>query len=278
MHIYLVSLIDKKVQEAMVKFSKLPIQTSVLTIRPLEELLYHSGTILKTYIKLLKTLHILPDYNHYYRRQLLIKYTLNTVIIENNQVINKDYLQAIQNMVLSYLQDESSDQPAIVPIHIHFTTMSETFLISGISICKRDKTLAYSLLHETAMPNSQIHGYSIPGYLEELWDTYLQNPYISLRALCSGHRKSYTVFQKDSKRYLGTTFYRFYQQYKMLEALDDLMLTDLSIKEIAYKHEFTDYNQLYKLFHRQYRFPFKDIPRLIIENVMLRGVLFAIFL
>jgi hypothetical protein len=278
MHIYLVSLIDKKVQEAMVKFSNLPIQTSVLSIRPFEELLYHSGTILKTYIKLLKTLHILSkDYDHYYRRQLLIKHTLSTVIIENNQAVNKDYLRAIHNMVLPFLQDESSDQPAIIPIHIHFTTISETFLFSGISICKRDNTLAYSLLHETSMPNSQIHGYSIPGYLEELWDTYLQNPSTSLRALCSGH-KSYTGFQKDSKHYLGTTFYRFYQQYKMLEVLDDLMLTDLSIKEIAYKHEFTDYNQLYKLFHRQYRFPFKDISRLAIENIMLHGVLFAIFL
>lgn len=270
MHIYLVSLIDKKVQEAMVKFSNLPIQTSVLTIRPFEELLYHSGSILKTYIKLLKTLHILSnDYDHYYRRQLLIKHTLSTVIIDNNQTINKDYLQAIQNRVLPYLQDETSDQPTIIPIHIHFTTMRETFLFSGISICKRDKALAYSLLHETAMPNSQIQGYSIPRYLEELWDTYLQNPSTPLRVLCSGYRKSYTGFQKDSKRYLGTTFYHFYQQYKMLEVLDDLMLTDLSIKEIAYKHQFTDYSLLYKLFHKKYRFPFKDIPRLVVENIML---------
>jgi AraC-like DNA-binding protein len=271
MHIFLVSLIDKKVQEAMVKFSNLPIQTSVLTIRPLEELLHHSGTMLKTYIKLLKTLHILSkDYDHYYRRPLLIKHTLNTVIIENNSAINKDYLQAIQNRVLPYLQDGTSDQPTIIPIHIHFTTMSETFLFSGISICKRDNAFAYSLLHETAVPNSQIQGYNIPKYLEELWDTYLQNPSISLRALCSLHRKSYTGFQKDSKRYLGTTFYRFYQQYKMLEVLDDLILTDLSIKEIAYKHEFTDYSLLYKLFHRKYSFPFKDIPRLVVENIMLR--------
>ncbi len=255
----------------MVKFSNLPIQTSVLTIRPLEELLHHSGTMLKTYIKLLKTLHILSkDYNNYYRKQLLIKHTLNEVVVVNGESINKDYLRSVHNIILSYLQQNNPDKTSITPIHIHFTTMRETFLFSGICIYKRDQALAYSLLHETAMPNSQIQGYNIPRYLEELWDTYLQNPSTSLRALCSGYRKSYTGFQKDSKLYLGTTFYHFYQQYKMLEVLDDLMLTDLSIKEIAYKHEFTDYSLLYKLFHRKYRFPFKDIPRLVVENIMLR--------
>lgn len=263
MHIYQLAIIDQKLKEAMAKFSLLPVHTSIFDAALFEQLLDDSRVLIKTYISLLKSLQILPKENHYYKGHSLIKHTVNGA--EADGTIDPDYLTVIQNLVLPHLVGNSSDKKQIFPIHIHFTTSTEVYLFSGIGLYKQDESRVYSLLHEMSMPVNYISyaSHAKCNYLLSIFYTEEYNERQSIHTLYPRYNISYLQFRKDCKICLGTTFYNFYMKMKMLDVLDDIMLTNLSLKEIAHKNNFSSYIAMHQLFKRKYNFPLYIIPRIL---------------
>ncbi|MBT2621261.1 helix-turn-helix domain-containing protein [Chryseobacterium sp. ISL-6] len=266
MHIYQLTIIDKKLKEAIAKFSLLPINTSIFDAGLFEQLLHDSRVLIKTYISLLKLLQILPEQNQYYKGHFLIKHTATGV--EADGEIHPDYLTAIQNLVLPHLLSRTSDRKQILPIHIHFTTSKEVYLFSGISLLKQDESTMYSLLHEMSMPINHISytSHSRCNYLLSIIYAIEYNERQSIHNLYPIYNISYRQFRKDCKICLGTTFHNFYIKMKMLDVLNDIMLTNLSLKEIAHKNNFSSYIAMYQLFKRKYNFPLNIIPRILIGS------------
>lgn len=263
MHIYQLTIIDQKLKEAMAKFSLLPINTSIFDAGLFEQLLHDSKGLIKTYISLLKSIQILPEQNQYYKGHFLIKHTVNGA--EADEAIHPDYLTAIQNLVLPHLFGDSSDNPQIFPIHIHFTTSIEVYLFSGICLYKQDESIVYSLLHEMSMPVNYISytSHAKCNYLLTIFYTEEYNERQSIHNLYPRYNVSYRQFRKDCKICLGTTFYNFFIKLKMLDVLDDITLTNLSLKEIAHKNNFSSYIAMHQLFKRKYNFPLHIIPRIL---------------
>ncbi|WP_312299169.1 hypothetical protein [Chryseobacterium sp.] len=263
MHIYQLAIIDQKLKEAMAKFSLLPVHTSIFDAALFEQLLDDSRVLIKTYISLLKSIEILPEENHYYKRHFLIKHTVFGT--EADGSIYPDYLTAIQNLVLPHLVSDSPDNRQIFPIHIHFTTSTEVYLFSGIGLYKEDESIVYSLLHEMSMPVNYISyaSHAKCNYLLNIFYAEEYNERQSIHTLYPRYNISYRQFRKDCKICLGTTFYNFYMKMKMLDVLDDIMLTNLSLKEIAHKNNFSSYIAMHQLFKRKYNFPLYIIPRIL---------------
>jgi AraC-like DNA-binding protein len=59
----------------------------------------------------------------------------------------------------------------------------------------------------------------------------------------------------------GDSFYSFWLKGRMMEAVKDIIFTPLSLKEIAFKNRFLDYQNMYKAFTR-HGVVLKTIPRL----------------
>ena len=102
-------------------------------------------------------------------------------------------------------------------------------------------------------------------YLIKLLESYNPDEKGTLQAFIRSKGLSYRQITKDSTAFFENTFYHHYLKIKMIPALEDLMLSTLSYKEIAYKNGFANYHQLYTLFHKTYHFPFHHIPRIALK-------------
>ena len=268
MHIYQLLIIDKKLKDAFVKFSELPVEAVFFDTKLFEQLLCDSGQLVKTYISLLKSLQILSkDYNDYYKQEHLIKHTPGASTIQKGGTIPQDYLIALQNNILPFFEDNFTKWKQIFPIHIHFATGTELYLFSGINLYNRDEPAVYSLLHEMSIPIDFITytGHSRLHYLLSIFNKGEYKKQQSIHSLYPGYKVNYRQFRSDCKICFGTTFYNFFIKTKMLSVLDDIMLTDLSLKETAYKHNFSSYTIMSNLFNK-HKFSLKTIPRIFKEN------------
>jgi AraC-like DNA-binding protein len=261
MHILSTAILDRKVEEAVRRFSTLPYQAAIFSYNLYEQIISHGQMFLKTYIDFLQTAELIPkEFSGYYKRQLVIT-DYNTALIDQDPEIDKDTREA----VLQVLADTARYTPAPrVPLFYRYNTSSEMMLISGITLREESTSKTVSLLHQTGIPVSFIEFKAHKSnYLVPLLEEYQRNPNISVRQLASKSGRSYKLLQKECRMYFGTTFHSFFLKLRMLDVLNDLMFTDLSLKEIAFKNDFSDYSNMYRRFNKQYLFPLQQVPRFL---------------
>jgi AraC-like DNA-binding protein len=120
-----------------------------------------------------------------------------------------------------------------------------------------------AVVHTTAYPPPAASvGNNRYLYLLKLLREFDPEEHGTLKAYVGRQGLSYRQVQKDSSRFFGSPFYRHYLKLKMIRVVEDVLLSTLTYKEIAYKKGFSGYNHLYTLFHKSYSFPLQDIPRI----------------
>ncbi|WP_431609257.1 helix-turn-helix domain-containing protein [Chryseobacterium sp. 'Rf worker isolate 10'] len=264
MHIQLLNILDKKFEDSVAKYARLPFQTTMLNANLYTHILNNNAVMLKNRINFLHAVGLIPMYNGYYKREVLIYHDLKDFQSRSNKTIDAEALKTIQQTIAGHITRADDQQNTVIPIFQHYSSSSELLLLTGISILDKESSTAVSLLHELGMPISMVE-FTIytPVYLTQLLDLYQKDTSLSVQRLATMFGKSYKQIQKDSKLYFGTTLYNFFLKLKMLDTIDDLMFTDLSLKEIAFKNNFADYCSMYKLFNKQYNFPLQQIPRFL---------------
>lgn len=264
MHVQLVAILDKKLEDSAVKFSKLPFQTTIFNSNQYANILNNNAVMLKYRIAFLNAINLIPEYDGYYKQEILIYHDLDRFRCRPDRIIDDLALKAIQQTIVDHLTRSEDQKNTVIPIYQHYNSSAELLLLTGVSIIDKESSTAISLLHQLSMPVTMIE-FNVykPEYLTQLLNTYQNNTDLSLPKLATMFGKSYKQVQKDSKLYFGTTVHNFVLKLKMLDTIDDLMFTDLSLKEIAFKNNFADYSSMYKLFNKQHNFPLQQIPRFL---------------
>lgn len=262
MNFYLISLIDKTLEGAMIKFSKFPREQSAFYYDQDEFLLRHTRKMIDFYLLFFKQIGFLfADYS-YYKNELLKEVDLeNKEFMESNLLFEKSItLHKIKKIELPFLKDE------ILPVHLHCSTKSEIVLVTGIVVLEKENRIPRFVLHKLGVPKKFIE--PTPRhlqYLHKVLECYTSNAQISINKLLPGFDKNYNQFQRDCKRYFGDTFYQFYTKKKMIDGVGDILFSRLSLKEIAHKNSFTDYNSMYKIFKKYDNLTLVNIPRFLKE-------------
>jgi AraC-like DNA-binding protein len=265
MHVQLITILDQKLEEAIVKFSNLPFQSSVFNFSQYDQILQHCGLLLKTHLDFLMAIKLLPHNFEYYKRPIQLTGINNEIYSKVESSIEHNTLQSIRHAIAAQHEDLSKkEHRTVVPIYHHFNDPKELMIFGGVSIMEENKSASVSLLHQLTIPISSVEFTTYrPVYLMELLKAHQKDTSQSVQRLAAQFGKSYKQVQKDSKLYFGTTLYSFILKLKMVDTLQDIMFTDLTLKEIAYKNNFLDYTSMHRIFNKQYKFPFKRIPRFL---------------
>lgn len=264
MHVQLVTILDNKLEEAVRKFSHLPFQISAVNFSIESQILDHSGVMLKSYLHFLVAIELLPRKYNYYKQPIHLMHSRGKVHFKFGNQMDEKVLVAIRDRVNLMLHRYSeNEQNQVISIYEHYNSSDHLMLVAGVSIIDTKSPSAVSLLHQLSLPVNLFEFTTYrPVYLIELLKSYQKDTGLSVQQLAVQYGKSYKQVQKDSKFYFGSTLYNFILKLKMLDTFEDIMFTDLSLKEIAYKNDFQDYGSMYRLF-KQYHFPLKQVPRFL---------------
>nr|WP_199156167.1 AraC family transcriptional regulator [Pedobacter sp. ASV2] len=256
MNIFLLSLVDKSIEGAMIRFSQIPIKSSLMSNTHLEMLGNSVKKIVDTYVSFFKKINVAP-----------VQYQYNTTRIEKRfevtGLLDKS-LNELDNKLLSLITFPI--KTPVIPINFHVHQSGRIFLYTGVGIFESINNTIVFFLYELSISDDLIR-YTPTSlrYLEEILFEVDLSKFKSVRELASSAGKNYNKFQQDCREYFRDTFHQFHNKIKMMKALEDVVLSNYSLKEIAYKNNFSDYNSMYTLFRKKYGFPLHSIPRLMFE-------------
>lgn len=265
MHVQLITILDHKLEEAIVKFSSLPFQAPVFNFNRYDQILQDCGLLIKTHLDFFMAVKLLPHSYQYYKRSIqLTGNNVETYSKVESVNDNSTLLAVNQAIAARHGKLSEKEQSAVVPIYQHFNGTNELMIFAGVGIMEEKTAESVSLLHQLSIPITSMEFTTYrPVYLMELLKDYQKDTSKSVQRLAAQFGKSYRQVQNDSKIYFGTTLYSFVLKLRMLHTLHDIMFTDLTLKEIAYKNNFLDYGSMHRIFSKQYQFPFKRIPRFL---------------
>ncbi|ALR29246.1 hypothetical protein ATE47_01290 [Chryseobacterium sp. IHB B 17019] len=256
MNIYLLSLLDKSIGEAMVRFSELPIKSSLLSTNHLERLSNSLYKVLNSYILFFQKVHIAPDSYFYQKVEPIKHYDLSALVGQNFDQLDKKLLELIPTLL----------ETQTIPVHIHLRTTEDLHLFSGFGILDGETPSISFYLYELTISEASItYTPSALRYLDTILESENNAEVKSLRILVRNFGINYNQFQKDCKEYFGDTFHQFVNKMKMLGALRDQLFTSYSCKEIAHRNGFAGYQNMHFLFRKKYNIPFELFPRLLAE-------------
>ncbi|MDH6254192.1 hypothetical protein M2347_003919 [Chryseobacterium sp. H1D6B] len=257
MNTFLLSLIDKRIDGLMIRFSQLPVKPVLLFYSQNEILVKMSKKLLDTYIHFLQAVGIAPKEYSYCEKPIVKKLS---ILAQDNQHLD-DVEKKLINLITVPLT------PTVIPVNIHVLKSGQLILYTGIGIAETTDTAVSFFLYELSISTVLIkHTPIYLHYLDSMLACYSPDEFPSLRKLPETHnKKNYNQFQNDCREYFGDTFYQFHNKMKMLDALEDIMLSELSLKNIASTNNFRSYNNMYFLFCIRYKFPIDSIPRLFKE-------------
>jgi len=205
-----------------------------------------------------KQIGFLPRGYSYYKSELLTE-----ISMDDNRLLESDRLlkrlvssDGLLNIELPIIKDK------LLVVHVHYSTKTEIHLVIGMAILEKGTATVRFVLHELGIPKHILK--PTPQhlkYLNKVLEHYTASDQKSVKELLKPLDRNYNQFQKDCKEYFGDTFYQFYIKKKMIDAVGDIMFSALSLKEIAHKNGFLDYNNMYKLFKKYKALPLADIPR-----------------
>jgi AraC-like DNA-binding protein len=254
MNIYLLSLIDKSIEGAMIRFSQLPVKSSLLSSNHIEKLANLTKKILDSYIVFFKKVSIVPGDYHYDKQKIVKRFDLLNAI-------NKD-LDELERKLLELTPAILETQ--IIPVNIHVKKSGDLHLYNGIGVINEHSVIFF--LYDLSISETSIeYTPSTLRYLDRILQSENLAEVRSLRILVRNFGKNYNQFQKDCKEYFGDTFHQFINKMKMLGALEDQLFTNYSFKEIAYRNGFATYNNMHFLFRKKYNLPLELFPRLLSE-------------
>lgn len=258
MNIYIISLLDAMIQKNMIVFSHLESVKSMKYFANPKLLTEQLSVVSGFYLSFLKQLKFLPlgAYKHNLNGQYNLEkaQTDNRAIIETIQKINENELKC----------DD------MIPIHLRYSEKNNFHFVAGFVRMKDKKTGSFHLV-DLFLPKDLIK--SIPSnisYVREVLDKYTKetkdcnyrNNQGSIVEFVTSQGYYYNKFLQDCKLYFGDTFYSFTLKRRMIEAANDIVFSEKSLKVIAFKNGFEGYKTMYKAFER-YQIPLPDIPRLV---------------
>jgi len=176
----------------------------------------------------------------------------------------RDYLDLLDNKLISLLTFPLD--ASVIPVNLRLRQSELLLWYSGIALVEDADQSAEFFLNELSFNTFSIR-YSSKNlhYLDRLFEGDKILETVSPRKLASDLGKNYNQFQTDCRDHFGDTFHQFQNKMKMLDALCDVLFTNYSLKEIAYRNNFFNYNSMYILFRKKYEFPIDSIPRLLTE-------------
>ncbi|WP_295677698.1 hypothetical protein [Epilithonimonas vandammei] len=236
MNIGILKIADDKIEEAFNLFSELPFEDSVYSLLLLKKIMEESREMLSFYIDFFKT--IFPDFlinlqsSNYYSNEEKIPFSLKSSF-------QKDYTRFLQ-----------------VVRTLHVSKQKLTFQI-GFKIDHIDNPVY--LLHTVILTTQNIdfknHRFK---YLNKILVQALNEETFSIK---NESEINYRQFLKDSKDYYGSSHQAFVLKMKMVNAIRDIMFTNLTLKEIAFKNNFSSYIAMYNAFHKTNFLNLSKIPR-----------------
>lgn len=257
MNFYLVFYIDKILEEAMVRFAK-SLKHSMFYYDHNGFIFLLTKKMIGFYETFFKQIGFLARGYSYYKSELLTEISLDVKdILESDRLLKRLVsIGGLSDLELPIQKDK------LLPVHIRCSTKTEIHLVTGMAVLEKGSSTVRFVLHELGVPKHLIA--TTPRhlqYLHKALELYPTGGQQSVKALLEHQGRNYNQFQRDCKGYFGDTFYQFYIKKKMIDAVGDIMFSGLSLKEIAHKNGFLDYNNMYKLFKKYKALPLADIPR-----------------
>lgn len=257
MNIFLLSVIHKRIGRVMTSLSQLRHFLFFLKAGHYDILLSQIKMVIDTYVRFFQCVHLLPDDYKYNETTIVKTLVIADGIPEQADNIDKRLLGLV----------ELSTSTGFIPVSIHFTKNGKISLYLGIGIIDSTEKSGRFYLHELSVPTTAFnYSQGDRAYLEDALGNEKIIKIKSLRLLAAEYGKNYNHFQQDCREYFGDTFHQFQNKLRMMDILEDIMFTQQSLKEIAYKHNFAAYSGMYILFHKRYNFPLDSIPRLMSEK------------
>ena len=249
MNFYIVSLLDAMAERNIDLFCNLNFVKSAVFFSDLQELSIRLKTVADYYFNFFKRLEILPD-----------EVTKEEYIGHYDNL----YIKGHEPTVTQNLQKVNQTQPFyndILPIHLRYTDTINMHLVVGIAR-PDDRRNGYLHAIDLCMPKNLIRNVSSNVlYVKDIFDSYSNNQKQTVKDFIESKGYNYSHFQRDCKICFGDAFYSFRLKKNMMDAVGDVIFTDLSLKEIAFKNNFLDYANMYKAFVR-HKVSVTRIPRL----------------
>ena len=257
MNFYLLSIIDEVLEEGMLKLSEFPMGRPMFFYEQDGFILQHSRRMIDFYILFFKQISFLSVGYDYYKGQITREISMENKGLKETDILFKKLINfhGIRNVDFPFIKNQ------VLPVHLHYTTRSELLLATGFAILEKGSLYARFILHQIGVPKDLI--IAVPRHLHylhavlERYETHKP----PMDVLLEDFDKNHNQFQQDCKRYFEDTFYQFYIKKKMIGAVGDILFTGLNLKEIAHQNDFSDYNNMYKVFKKYKALPLADIPR-----------------
>jgi AraC-like DNA-binding protein len=256
MNIFLLSLISKSIGGAMIRLSQLPLQTSIIGLLHKQVIAGLADKVFDTYINFFESVRVIPLGFTYKRVKISKKL--------GEQDFISGHLTLLDRKLINLLQFPL--ETTVSPVDLRIIRPELLQWYSGIVLSEQSNHSAEFYLNELSISRISIR-YSSENlhYLDRLLDGEQILASVSPRKLAAEFGKNYNQFQSDCRNHFGDTFHQFRNKMKMLHAVCDVLFTNCSYKEIAYRNNFLNYNSMYTLFHYKYKFPIDSIPRLLME-------------
>ncbi|PUV24426.1 AraC family transcriptional regulator [Sphingobacterium athyrii] len=249
MNFFIFSLLDAMAKQNISIFCNLNFVKSAVFFSNLHELSIHLKIVADYYFDFLSTLGLLPP-----------------------EAIKKEHVCHYNNLDLSG-SDRTVDQilqkfnrmPAfndeIFPIHLRYTDDDNMHLVVGI-VHEEDDNKGFLHAIDLHLPKNLLK--NVPSnvmYVKDILDSYPIGEKQTVKEFIEKRGYTYSQFQRDCKICFGDAFYSFRLKINMMEAVGDIIFTNLSLKEVAFKNKFLDYANMYKAFVR-HGLSLTNIPRL----------------
>ena len=265
MKTYHLDLLQKHLKKALERYCVLCDSSLERQYLSSETVFSQTKEIIKQYIRLFQAIHFLDHQTEYYYKGFVFSYQE----AEEELASNGEYAEIMKLLTGSYerIAGPVFRDRFFLPIHVLRISAAEIQIFIGVVTREQHHYTISVVTHQTVYPRHPASiGNSRYRYLLKLLETYEFDEYATLKTFVNSKGLSYRQFQKDSNSFFESSFYHHYLKIKMIPVLEDLLLSTLSYKEIAYKNGFANYYQLYILFHKTYHFPFHRILRIALQK------------
>ncbi|ROI02529.1 helix-turn-helix domain-containing protein [Chryseobacterium sp. G0240] len=165
--------------------------------------------------------------------------------------------------VFKYIhRQQSVNEYEPIPVYARYSDQKSIYMVCGLCWFENDgRELRLNLVRSEIRKIWVSMSPDSLSYLREMIRRYNTDGINNLSKFVNSAGYNYRQFQQDSRTYFGDSFYRVLLKLRMVHAANDIVFSKLSLKEIAFKNEFSDYNAMYKTFKR-YRILVTEIPRI----------------
>ncbi|MGK6342531.1 hypothetical protein ACMGDK_09845 [Chryseobacterium sp. DT-3] len=255
MNTYLLSQVERTVKDAIGEFAKLPWVSPGFHTNQIDVIQLQLNKLMDYYIEFFQKTGFLPkDLDSQKKSCVIVRRIKDFKKPKDDEILSG----------LSFVMEEIANnlKNRIFPIHHQYSKTSNFALLTGIAATDPYGENITFMLHEFAIPKILLN--IIPGdfdYIQKFLELYDTKANKSLKDFVTSFNRNYKQFQKDCKVYLEDTFYQFYMKLKMIGANQDILFSDMTMKEVAYRNQFGDYLNLYRLFNQHYKISLDEVPR-----------------